>query len=201
MVGPPRASVMISGDPRFFMPLPSEHNSDLDLLRSIAEGNEDAFESLFRLMFRPVTLYILTLVGDSALAEDIGQETFIKLWKSRGRLSKVENIKSYLYRIAHNEAINRMTKEKRMATEPEMPYREIPANIDIARHIILTETIEQLHNVIETLTPKVKQVFQLYYLDGRSTEEISRLLKTSVNTVMNQRKQALKVIRERFFPG
>lgn len=175
--------------------------NDEQLIIAISKGNDRAFDQLFRSTFSSLALYAYSITGDTAASEDIAQESFIKLWKARHTLTEVKNLKSFLYKIAYHECMNWLTKKQNKNVVSLDTVNEIPAGIDTEKHIIIAETIGELHRVIELLSPRVKQVFRLYYIEGRSTEEISKLLHTSIKTVMNQRKSALKIIRKTFIPG
>jgi RNA polymerase sigma-70 factor (ECF subfamily) len=199
----PGANWIVKIEDLYFMPRPlNQILTDEQLLLEISKGNGDAFDQIFRVHFKSIALYLYTFLHDTATAEDIAQETFIKLWKVRATLQGVKNLKAYLYRIAHNECLTWLSKKQNKplaSLETAGEFRAIDS--DIHKNIIIAETIRELHKMIASLSPKVKQVFQLYYLEGRSTEEISKLLKVSIKTVMNQRKAALKAIRQRFYPG
>src|SRR5215203_6985046 len=84
--------------------------SDLELIISAIGGREDGFEGLVRRYQRPITGYIFRMLGDYEASLDVSQEVFIKVYNSLSRYSSEYKFSTWLYRIAHNAAIDHMRR-------------------------------------------------------------------------------------------
>src|SRR5215208_3183445 len=84
--------------------------SDLELITSAISGREDGFEGLVRRYQRPITGYIFRMLGDYEASLDVSQEVFIKVYNSLSRYSSEYKFSTWLYRIAHNAAIDHMRR-------------------------------------------------------------------------------------------
>src|ERR1700744_1643761 len=86
--------------------------TDEQLLQRYAEGDESALVELTKRYFDMIYRYAYRFVRDTALAEDIVQDTFIKMWRSVERFNASMVFKPWLFRIAHNTAIDQLRKKK-----------------------------------------------------------------------------------------
>src|ERR1700753_617151 len=85
----------------------SKHNEKQLLLR-IAAGDAAAFSALFYTYHQTLAAYILRLTKSPIIAEEIVQDTFIKLWEKRSQLATVDNFHAYLFTISRNHTFNCM---------------------------------------------------------------------------------------------
>ena len=171
---------------------------DNELLAALRKGDDNAFDQIFRVYYAALCFYAFQLTGDKQLAEDIVQESFMRLWRFREKLSQVDNLKSYLYRTVHNCQISWSDKFRNEKSTVDIDYAVGQPDPGL---LVRSETIREIHRVILLLPPRMREVFKLYYLEGWSAEEISRLLNRSIHTITSQRKRALQLFREQFIPG
>src|SRR5688572_16396744 len=84
--------------------------SDLELIASAIKGGEDSFEALVKRYQRPIAGYIFRMLGDYEASLDVSQEVFIKVYNSLTRYSSEYKFSTWIYRIAHNAAIDHMRR-------------------------------------------------------------------------------------------
>src|SRR4028119_1274769 len=84
--------------------------TDGELIVSAIGGGEDGFEELVRRYQRPITSYVYRMLSDYEAALDVTQEVFIKVYNSLGKYSSEYKFSTWLYRIAHNAAIDYMRR-------------------------------------------------------------------------------------------
>ena len=172
-----------------------------EFLIAFVKGEEKGFDFFFREYFSSLTLFAYQITHDENEAEDIVQNCFEKLWKKRESLSHIESVKSYMYTSVRYACINYLrTKGKSQIQSLSIPEIE-DFSSDIESLVVTAETIRELYAVIELLPARMREVFKLYYLEGKSYTEIGQLLHTHPETVRNQRFKALKFIRKTFIPG
>lgn len=170
-----------------------------ELLAKISSGDARAFAILFEGYQGLVYSFAKRLTRSEALAEDVVQEIFLKIWLGRETLRAVDNFGAYLNRAVRNHSLNvlrqiaqqaRMSQELSIVTPQEI--RETEAYMD------LKESEMILSQALQSLTPQQRQVFLLCREDGLKYEEVAARLHISPLTVHSHMKQALKSIRSYF---
>ena len=101
---------------------PQYNSSDREILRMFSEAirasDTEAYEVLFKAEYENVKFFIQHYIHDTAEAEDLAQETFASLWTNRDRIDPTRNIRSFLFTIARNRALNHLTMLRTRMTDP-----------------------------------------------------------------------------------
>jgi RNA polymerase sigma-70 factor (ECF subfamily) len=163
--------------------------------------NKEAFGELVERYSEKIHYYIARLIGSFQEAEDTTQDVFIKAYENIASFNSKLKFSSWLYRIAHNEAVNFIKKNYR--------YKKVEYNEDIENHqiesedlilkIIKNENAKEVHNALLKLKTSEKEVLQLYYFEDKKYVEISDILQISINSVgpkIKRAKDKLKKIIE-----
>lgn len=165
-------------------------------VQALRAGDKQVFRQLF-LEFQPRLYRFLWLKLRSVeLAEDLVQETFLRLWQTRQRLQADRHIEIYLFRIASNLAIDTLRQQKRRplrAALENAPLLDPQTSEGAAEYHELTHLID---GVIANLPDGPKTAFILHRYEGLSHAEISAILGISVKTVEKHISKALRVLRE-----
>ena len=173
-------------------------NSEEENLRAIQNGDEQGFNHLFRQYYAPLTYFAQSIINERELAEDIVEDTFVKLWERPEILSRPGSIKSYFYTTVRNACIDHVRKVKRMnAYSAEIKNTETIEEKPIIHRIIEAETMHMIYQALETLPPKCGQIFKMFYLQGKQLNEIASELGLSLSTVKSQKGRALELLRKR----
>ena len=167
-----------------------------ELLEQASSGNEEAFATLFHAYKNKLYGYLFRLTNSNEITEDLIQDIFLKLWKDKSELSSIAQFDSYLFRMAKNQAINAF---KSIARETLL-YAEYIQTQNIENNttdntVQFNETQRILNQIVETLPPQQKLVFQLSREKQLKHDEIAQLLNLSPNTVKNHLIQALNTIK------
>jgi RNA polymerase sigma-70 factor (ECF subfamily) len=182
--------------------------SDEELIAAYLLGEEAAFSELAKRHLGGVYSFALRLVGDSAAAEDISQESFVKVWQNLSKYNPgTSKFKTWTLRIARNTAIDYLRKKKHIplsafdteggnvlaetAAAPEELAPEMLAKLDDAR---------ELRETLEKLSPKNREILLLYYSNNATFEEIAQVLGEPTNTVKSRHRRALAALRELIAP-
>src|ERR671921_156498 len=91
--------------------------ADTELVVRALAGREDGFEELVRRYQRPIVAYVYRMVGDYDAALDLAQEVFIRVYNSLGRYRPEFKFSTWIYRIAHNAAIDHLRRLRAVRTE------------------------------------------------------------------------------------
>ncbi|MGN6439793.1 MAG: RNA polymerase sigma factor [Agriterribacter sp.] len=166
------------------------------LLHRLADGDREAFRSLYDNYRDKLFYYTLHLTHTKQLAEDILQEVFIKVWTDRERMRDVRSFDAWLFTLAKHKMINgfrRMSMEHSILAEMK---KELADQIDSTTQTIdYNETNRALQTAIEQLPAQQKIVYRLRREQGLKNDEIADQLNISPLTVKKHISQASRAIR------
>ncbi len=183
--------------------------SDFELVNQFVKGNKSSIEILINRHKNKVYTYILLLVKDEHLAEDIFQDTFIKVIKSlkNGKYQDNGKFLSWVVRIAHNLVIDHYRKEKQLNTCSNEDYSMNLFNSPkfsektIEEQIIKEQVENEVRALIDLLPDDQKEVILLRHYGALSFKEIAEQTNVSINTALGRMRYALinlrKLIKEK----
>lgn len=161
--------------------------------------DEQAFEMVFKSHFRALHAYALAIVKDSAEAEEVVQNVFLKLWEKREHLKISTSLKAYLYKAVYHGSINHLKHEKvRMKHSEHQLYinQQEAASESVAfRKEREEELSERFKRALDLLPEKCRMVFYLSRFEELKYQEIAHRLDISVKTVEAHMGKALKTLR------
>lgn len=183
--------------------------TDHELVKQFIDGKQSSFEILVNRHKDKVYTYIFLMVKNDHLANDIFQETFIKVVKSLNVGKYQENGKfiSWVVRIAHNLIIDHFRKEKQMRTFSNDEYENDIFNSSrfsdatIEDDIIQDQIKDDVRKLVDYLPEEQREVILLRHFSGLSFKEIAEQTNVSINTALGRMRYALinmrKLIEER----
>lgn len=173
--------------------VPDEH----DLFRRIAEGDEVAFEIIFHNYSPKLRPFIIGIVKLEAVADDVLQTIFLKVWLNRQTLVYVHDPSAWLYRVTSNTALNELRKQAAEYKKLKQTIVEGGENPDdLLEQLSAKQLQEWIQEAVMTLPDKRKEIYLLTREEGLSHRQIAHKLGISVSTVKNQVVLALKNIQE-----
>jgi RNA polymerase sigma-70 factor (family 1) len=167
-----------------------------NLFLSFTNGHEIGFLHYYRLYYRPLRYFAIRLLKDEPLAEDVVEESFIKLFEKRATIQSEAGIKGFLYTTVRNACFDKLEQQKiRAAHHRQIEYLQAKESTSADAELIRTETLAIIINAIEQLPPATRKVFQLHYIEGMSYDEISKTLGRSKETIRKQKQQGLATLK------
>jgi RNA polymerase sigma factor (sigma-70 family) len=178
--------------------------NDNELVQRFIEGDQNSLEILIHRHKSRVYSYILLIVKNQELAEDIFQETFIKVIRSLKRGKYVENGKfiSWVLRISHNLIIDHFRKEKLQGTvsndsmEVDIFNSQKFSEATIEDQIISDQILSEVKDLIKELPEDQQQVIYMRHYMGLSFKEIAEQTDVSINTALGRMRYALINLRK-----
>ena len=173
--------------------------SDHELLNTYISGNEDSINVLLNRHRKRILDYIYMMVKNRDVADDIFQETLIKVVRfvQEGRYTENGKFLSWVLRIAHNQVIDyfRQKKQRNNVSEGDAGY-DILNNQKFSDHTVeeklITNQIEtDVRKLIDFLPPEQKEVVLMRYYMGLSFKEIAEQTDVSINTALGRMRYAL----------
>lgn len=182
------------------------HNSkisDQSLVKQYIQGNESCLEMLIKRHKDRLFTTIILIVKDSYIAEDIFQETFIKIIKNlkAGKYNEEGKFLPWAARIARNMAIDYFRKTKRMPTITYSSGQDVFRTIKIKtenreQQIIRSEKESLVRAAIEKLPAEQRQVLILRHYGDLSFKEIAKMTDVSINTALGRMRYAITNMRK-----
>jgi RNA polymerase sigma-70 factor (ECF subfamily) len=183
--------------------------NDQELVQAYIKGDQSAIETLINRHRSKVYTYILLTIKNQQLAEDLFQETFIKVIQSlrRGKYKDNGRLLSWVIRIAHNLIIDHFRKEKQMNsvsnddTEVDLFNSKKFSDKNIEEVIVSSQIKSELRTLINELPADQREVVLLRHYGELSFKEIADQTGVSINTALGRMRYALinlrKMISER----
>lgn len=185
---------------------------DLELLEAARKGDNDAFKELIMRYEQQVAKTVIGMLGQGPEAEDIGQETFIRLYRSLDQFKGDSSLGTYITRIAINLSLNELRRRK-LKAKIFFQKNETQSDDDLFNNLAdknnkdnayRDEISRAVRKGIDLLDAKSRAVIVLRLIDGYSTAETAKILKLPIGTVLSRLTRAqkkLKTILQPFLGG
>lgn len=178
--------------------------SDYELVQEFVNGRNSAVEILIRRHQKRVYSYIYLLVKKQDVAEDIFQETFIKVIKSlkEGKYVDANRFTSWVLRIAHNLIIDHFRREKQAKMISKDDYETDILNHPqysektIEQEVVFEQILSDVRSLIDKLPDDQKEVVMLRYYADLSFKEIAEQTNVSINTALGRMRYAIINMRK-----
>jgi RNA polymerase sigma-70 factor (ECF subfamily) len=185
--------------------LPSMPELPDDCVRRIRAGDLSAFEALYRAMHAPLLAFAARYTGDTARAEELLQDLFFELWRSRAEFNVTGGVSAYLYAAVRNRALN---LRRRDALEADWAQDEAYEGVRALHRappvadaqLETAEVISRLGKAFAALPTRCALIMQMRWHGGLSYAEIADTLGISIKGVENQLSRGLKALRAEFGP-
>lgn len=185
---------------------PYYNSSDREILRIFSEAikasDVEAYEVLFKAEYENVKHFIRHYVHDGAESEDLAQETFASLWTNRDRIDPTRNIRSFVFTIARNKALNHLSALRTRLTDP-LERDSVALSIESlsSEHMISRIDAMDLKRIIDLVYEKMPEMTRKIFIMNRDEnmtyEEIAETTGLSVKKVEYNMVKALKQFRSK----
>ena len=171
-------------------------DADLLLFYDIADGNAESFEKFYNGAYSRLRSFCFRAVKDKAVAEEIVQSAFVKLWLNRNRLREVAHPNAYMKKVASNLIVDYFLSIKK---------NRVFEIDDCIHSLCLSEDVEELHDrnkklgliyeAVKALPAQQRNVFVMSKLEGRRYKEIADSFNVSISAVNFSLVEAVKRVR------
>ena len=174
---------------------PEKYDED-ELVRAARRGQREAFAQIYETHVERVYRYLVSRLGQPADAEDVTAEVFIRAMKAlRSYKVKGTPLMAWLYRIAHNQAVNYLKKRDRRR-EHNLEDVAAPSSDDPEREALDRASFAEAERAMERLTPLQRQVISLRFAGELSiSETAAMIMKRSQGAVKFLQYSALQALR------
>lgn len=165
--------------------------TDAELVARLKANDDEAYREVVARFGDPIYSYIYSITGDPHLSEDVISETYLRM------VEKIDTyefygapFKSWLYRIAHNLAINALKRVRPVVGVEALDAK--PADDDPAATAVARAEAEELRAALAELTEEQQQVVLLRFVAGQSTGEVAQALDKTENAIKQMQFRALR---------
>jgi RNA polymerase sigma-70 factor, ECF subfamily len=180
--------------------------SDVQLMLDVKAGDEASFDLLLRRYRTPLVNFLFRMVRDSATAEDLAQEVFLRVYRARKQYSPTAKFTTWLFRIATNLALNsiRDNRHRQMETSIDAPPKEdqdaapmeLPSReMRIDEHMIERDRCDFIRHAVEALPEKQRAAVLLHKYEEMDYGEIAKILDCSESALKSLLFRAYETLR------
>lgn len=175
-------------------PLVTEGDQEMELLRG---GSSEAWEVVINRYQMALSQYLYNMIKDKELARDLTQDTFLKAYQALQRINGNLNLKSWLYRIATNSAIDVIRRRRLLSW---IPWREELATSGQMANTCEATIVQRelVRDALNKIPGEYRAVLLLHDNDGFGCQEIGQMLSISVVTAKRRLAQARVLFRQAY---
>jgi RNA polymerase sigma-70 factor (ECF subfamily) len=166
------------------------------VVTAFRNGDQAAFREVFNAWYKPLYYFVNKLIDSKEEAEEIVQNSFIKLFERCALFETAANIKAFLFVTARNNSFDYLRSLK-VQKEKQQAFFEAMQDETFFQYEyeIKDELVEMVRAAIEELPEECKRIFKMLYYEELSPAEVAGILNISVSTVYNQKSRAVKALR------
>jgi RNA polymerase sigma-70 factor (ECF subfamily) len=168
--------------------------TDLDLMERVAGGDPRAYRELVERHLRGVHVFVYRMLGSRAEAEEVCQETFLRVWKQAGTYVARAKPSTWLYRIAHNLAVDRI-RRRREGAHP-LGLEEVPTSERPSLHLHDKQVAEAVQRALDELPERQRAALSLVHYQGMSNAEAAEVLGVKLRALESLLARGRRQLRE-----
>ncbi len=173
------------------------HDIPRGVLQALKEGNHDAYDEVYIRYRDPIYNFLKILTRSDVAAEEIAQEVFVNVWEKRDKINPAKNIKSYLYTIARNAALQYFNRQKVHGRFTDFSAAAGNSESVSSEELVIAKETEILIEIALSRMPaQRRRVFEMSHYEGLSNEIIAEQLEISKSNVTSHLSNARKDIKE-----
>lgn len=166
-----------------------------DLLAKVAQRDSKAFREIYDIYSTPVYNYLLRLIHQSSVAEELLQDVFLAVWEGSGRFQGRSSVKTWIFRIAHNQAVSWIRKGKKQddhLLEDDEALDLVPASLNTPEDYFFSNwRADQIISALKHLSETHRAVIELAFVHDLSYTEIAEVMSCPLGTVKSRINYAL----------
>ncbi|MFH1717693.1 MAG: RNA polymerase sigma factor [Planctomycetota bacterium] len=168
-----------------------------DLCKRVRKADKDAACELLKICYPDVFAYLRRLCGSNQDAEDLTQQTFLKVWSSLGGFAGRSKFSTWLYRIAHNTYVDwrRGTTTGARSCADQWWHECEDGNPGPLAHAADRQLAQRLYEAVDQLDEDKRHVVHLHYYQGLSIRQTAKVLNVAASTVKYRLREVLRILQ------
>jgi RNA polymerase sigma factor, sigma-70 family len=175
---------------------------DLELHRRLSQGEQEAFDELYRRYGAATYGLALRLTGQQVLAQDVAHDAFLALWRAPEAFDPARGaFRTFFLSLVHHRAVDTIRREERLRKRQERASNLEPTvDEDVAEDVVAASFMEQrrkeVREALTTLPPEQRKVVEMAYFEGKTQVVIADELQIPVGTVKTRTMAAMQKLRK-----
>ena len=176
----------------------SDRQTEAEMIEACKQGDREAFRDLFEAHKDRVYTIAFHYSGNEAMARDVSQQVFLKLFTTIHQFREDSHFSTWLYRIVANACTDEHRKRSRFVQfSPAIEVRHMTEQGSQEARFHRREVAESVRGAISELTPKLRLPILLKYVEGLSYDEIAQALDVSIGTVSSRLNRGHKMLAQK----
>ncbi|MET4542828.1 RNA polymerase sigma-70 factor (family 1) [Pedobacter africanus] len=162
----------------------------------LANGDQAVYKVIFDAKYAELCYFANKIINNMPEAEDIVMDAFTRFWQQKNHIPSIKDLAAFLYTSVKNASLDHIRKQQR---KPKI-FEDLDNSLYSLDEILEGEEIyamvlNQVYQGIESLPDQCKKIFKMLYFEGKSTQEIAKILNLSVQSVRNQKTRAIQLLK------
>ncbi len=162
--------------------------------KEFLSGDKASFETVFKEYYSSLCRFASIFVNDPMTSEEVVSDVFFKLWVNKNKIVIKSGVKTYLFSMVRNAALDRLNNKENYEAAPELEKLQIVSEEDDREEA--DEKLRLAQSILEKMPTQMRQVFSLNKLEGLKYKEIAEVMGISVRTVQNHMVASVKFIEK-----
>lgn len=174
--------------------------NETEWIFQLKNGNKQAFEVIYQYYSNSIYSKIIKMTKDEAVADDLLQDIFVKIWERRSFINEAFSFRGWIYKIAENcvyDYYRMLSQDAKMREKLISTFAEMYNHTE--DYILNKERSKMLNDALAQLPPQRQAIFKLCKIDGKSYAEAAEILNISASTVSGQLVKATRAIKDHIF--
>jgi RNA polymerase sigma-70 factor (ECF subfamily) len=167
-------------------------DEDLECMRRIGSGDQRAYREMVDRYLGSITRFSQRVLGDASEAEEVAQETFLRLWTQAASFTPRAKAKTWLYRIARNQCIDRLRKRRDANAELD----NVRSDDRPSQLLYRKQTAEQVERALQALPERQRAAITLVHYEGLEGAEACEILEVSIEALESLLARGRRSLRE-----
>lgn len=168
------------------------------LLTGIHQGDEKAFDQVFRRFYPVICLFANRFVLKESIAKDLAQDALVKAWERRSDFESIPKLKSFLFTCVRNACFNELEKQKVQQKYLEvMGESGLDLEQDTLEKMIHSEVVMRIFDQVDTLPEQCRLVIRMTFEEGKKPKEIAEELGISISNISSQKARGLNLLKDK----
>lgn len=171
-----------------------------EMMEAFRKGEERGFSHFYRWLYPNLLYYSFKITKDKVEAEDVVEESFIKIWERKENFFEAGKVKSWMYATVRNACFDQLRCNQKDKKGVDDLSILLEGNVHKGQDdlMIEAEVVSRIYHHLNCLPPRCKTTLQLLFIEGKTLGEAAEAMKVSINTIKNQRGRGLALIKKHF---
>lgn len=189
------AALSLNQEPALF----KIHRPEQELIDALKAGKEDAIDRLYKMYSSSLLGIISKMIKFDEIAEDVLQDTFLKIWKSIGQYDGSKGrLFTWMAKLAKNTAIDQLRSRGQLNSARNENFDDFSYEVDNKHQLFYNPETIGLRKLLSKLTPSQKQIIDLIYFEGYTHNEAAEELNIPIGTVKTRLRLSMMTLRKFF---